>query len=101
MPSRCAPRVSRGCGLQHCRAGGGEEQGAELSLPWAPPRRGRAGSAPGAGSRTAGALASVTNQKMTQMKADLCSAGGCIPGTVLALNMLLINTLLWVGIADS
>lgn len=43
----------------------------------------------------------MTNQKMTQMKADLCSAGGCIPGTALALNMLLINTLLRVGIADS
>lgn len=93
--------VSWGCRLWQHRAGGGEERGAELSLPRAPPCRGHAGSAPGTGSRRAGTLPVVTNQKMTQMKADPCSAGGHVPVTVLALNMLLINTRLWVGIADS
>lgn len=54
-----------------------------------------------AGSGTDGALALVTNPRMTQMKADLHSAGGHVPVAVLALNVLLINTLLRVGIADS
>lgn len=54
-----------------------------------------------AGSGTDGALALVTNPRMTQMKADLHSAGGHVPVAVLALNMLLINTLLRVGITDS
>lgn len=82
-----------------------EERSREQSsaCPGLPPRpsHGHAGSTSGAGSRTAGALALVTNRKMTQMKADLRSAGGRVPVTVLALNMLLISTLLWVGTADS
>lgn len=53
------PGGSRGCGLQHCRAGGGEEQGA--------------------GSGPAGALTSVTNQKMTQMKSRSVQRWGPCP----------------------
>lgn len=98
---RASCSAHAGHGLWHHCGGGGEEQGAELSLPRALPCRSHTGSAPGTGSGRAGALALVTNRKMTQMKADPCSAGGRVPVTLLALNMLLINTLLWVGMADS
>lgn len=81
----CAPRVPQGRGLWCCCTGGGEEQGAELSH----------------SQQDGWALALVTNPEMTLMKADPCHAGGHVPVTALALNMLLISPRLWVGRADS